>query len=519
MMPTLRDVLAMPSFRSASVEVLTGDLDVVVRWVHSSEVYEMGGLLAGGEVLLTSGLGLHGRTAEQLVAYVDQLADAGCVALAMEIGRSFFDIPAELVEAARRRGIGLLAFHSVVPFERMVEDFHDLLVRRKLGSTRAGEAIWQELLTPVMLGEGMAALLDAVARLAGCTAELIDTDDRVVERSRIAAPTAVGDIVAAEVRVQAGVAGRLVLRGRTTPRRAAVAQRAASAVALELGRHPGAGQRPSLAQAVITDLVAGSLVSAGDLQERMSGIGWVPTEGQHVLVAALDVDPRVPVQDVLPHLRRAVQEVLGPCVAGVAGSQVVVLAHGWQRPDLPRVRAAFVEVHDLVLAGSDELAAHVRTLAVGAPVASLADVGTMVAQARDVVQIARRFGTRTGVLLTRDVGVQRLLAAGPASALSAFVGEQLGPLIDHDRQTSGDLVRTLDAFVSHGANKARTATALGIRRQSLYARLARVERLLGTSLDDAAQVSCLAVALTAWRMRTGLDLQAAFDRGPAKPLT
>lgn len=514
MMPTLRDVLAMPSFRSASVEVVTGDLDAVVRWVHSSEVYEMGGLLAGGEVLLTSGLGLHGRTAEQLVAYVDQLADAGCVALAMEIGRSFFDVPPELIDTARRRDVAFLALHSVVPFERMVEDFHDLLVRRKLGSTRSSEAIWQELLSPVMFGQGMAVLLDAVARLAGCAAELVDTDGRVVERSRIAVPSSETDRVVTEVRVQAGVAGRVVLLGRGTARRTAVAHRAA-AVALELGRHPGVGQRPSLAQAIVTDLVTGALASAGDLRKRLTDIGWTPGESQHVLVAAVDVDHKVPVQELLPPVREAVHEVLGPCVSGVAGSQVVVLAHGWQRAEPQRLRAAFVEVYDAVLAGAGDLAVAVRTLAVAAPVVDLAEVGAAVAQAREVVQIARRFGTRTGVLLTRDVGVQRLLAAGPAAALAAFVSEQLGPLIDHDRETSGDLVRTLDAFVSHGASKARTATALGIRRQSLYARLARVERLLGISLDDAAQVSCLSVALVAWRMRTGLDLQAAFDRKPA----
>ena len=217
MLPTLRDVLAMPSFRAASVEVLTGDLDAVVRWVHSSEVYEMGGLLAGGEVLLTSGLGLHGRTADQLAAYVEQLADAGCVALGLEIGRSFFDVPTELVTTASRRGMACLAFHSVVPFERMVEDFHDLLVRRRLGTARGGEAIWQELLAPVMHGQGMTALLDAVARLAGCAVEFVDADGRVVERSRIAVPSAERALVQADVRGLAGTVGRVVLRGRSPP--------------------------------------------------------------------------------------------------------------------------------------------------------------------------------------------------------------------------------------------------------------------------------------------------------------
>lgn len=95
-----------------------------------------------------------------------------------------------------------------------------------------------------------------------------------------------------------------------------------------------------------------------------------------------------------------------------------------------------------------------------------------------------------------------------------FVTEQLGSLIAYDTAHSADLVRTLDAYLAHRGGKARTADFLGIRRQSLYARLTRIEKLMGVSLDDPAQVVCLGLALTAWRMRTGLDPQAAFERLP-----
>ena len=55
MLIPLPDVLALPSFRAAGAQVLAGRPEgVLVRWVHSSEVFEMGGLLAGGEVLLTT---------------------------------------------------------------------------------------------------------------------------------------------------------------------------------------------------------------------------------------------------------------------------------------------------------------------------------------------------------------------------------------------------------------------------------------------------------------------------------
>lgn len=254
MLPTLRQVLAMPSFKAAAIEVLAGDIDTaVVRWVHSSEVYEMGGLLSGGEVLLTTGLGLHGRSPEQLTAYIDQLADAGCVALAMEVGRSFLTAPPELVEASRRRGgLAFLALHAVVPFERMVEDFHDLMLRRTLGSAQAGEPVWQELLSLVVAGQGMTALLDKVSRLAGCGVDLLDADGRTVERSTTGAERSETERTIHDVRGPTNSLGRLVLCGPATTRRTAVANCAAVAVALELGRHGDLGPRQSLAQSVIT---------------------------------------------------------------------------------------------------------------------------------------------------------------------------------------------------------------------------------------------------------------------------
>ncbi|WP_024795461.1 helix-turn-helix domain-containing protein [Tomitella biformata] len=515
MLPTLREVLALPSFKAADIEVLAGSPDTtVVRWVHSSEVYEMGGLLAGGELLLTTGLGLHGRSPEQLTAYLDLVADAGCVALAMEVGRSFLAAPPELVEAARRRDLVFLVLRAVVPFERMGEDFHDLLLRRRLGSARTSEAVWRELLDLVVAGQGMTALLNRVARLGDCGVDLLDEEGRVIERGRGVGSEggeAGAEHMALDVRGPTGSLGRLVLNGRATARRKAVGNCAAVAVALELGRHPDLGPRQSLAQSVITDLVGGVLTSHADLSERLAAAGWTPLEGQHVLVAAVDIDQRTPVRELSNPVREAVQAVLGRCLVGVTANHVVVLAQGWLPAAPARVRAAFVEV-DGVLRGGPGGAA-VRAVGVAAPVQQLSDISAAVGQSREVVQIARRFGTRTGVILARDVGIQRMLGSDVEPAtLTAYIAEQLGAVIAYDTEHSADLVRTLDALLANRGSKSETALRLGIRRQSLYARLARLENLLGASLDDPTQLAGLGLALIAWRMRTGLDPQAAFER-------
>ena len=60
----------------------------------------------------------------------------------------------------------------------------------------------------------------------------------------------------------------------------------------------------------------------------------------------------------------------------------------------------------------------------------------------------------------------------------------------------------------------RTARALGIRRQSLHARLDRLTAVLGAPVEDPAQLVGLGVALVGRQLRTGTDAQAGPARTP-----
>ncbi|TNM48158.1 PucR family transcriptional regulator [Nocardioides albidus] len=509
---TLAEVLALPSFRAAQTEVLHGDAERVrVRWVHSSEVFEMGPLLAGGEVLLTTGLGLHGRTADHLASYVDQLADAGVAALALELGRTFFAVPEPILATARRRDLALLAFPTMVPFERMVEDFHELLVRRRVASGGdAGDAGWRALTQVVIEERGLRALLDEVSRLAGCAVELRDPDGQTVERSRIASVSEEDVGVSAPVRGPAGPLGTLRLLGEESADRTRLAEVAAHAVALEVGRGSGPGHRPGPAQSLLSDLVAGVVASRADVLARLAALGWPPQEGRHLVVAAIEVDSAVPLTDAVAATEAAFHEDerSDPAVlVGLSGAHLVVVHRGGRRPVPAQVR-------DELRAAHDRLAARLpgRVLVAAAtPVADPGDLALAVARARQVLRTARRYGRRDGVVMERDVAAHRLVTSSVEPAvMRAFVREQIGPLVDHDREHRTELLRTLDAYLACSLSKARTAQLLGIRRQSLYDRLARVERLLGVSLDEPDHRTGLGLALLGWRMRTGLDPQVGF---------
>ncbi|RLV56863.1 PucR family transcriptional regulator [Aeromicrobium phragmitis] len=510
MLIPLAEVLQMPAFRAADPVVHTGDpQQAMVRWVHSSEVFEMGSLLAGGEVLLTSGLGLHGRTSEQLASYVREVAEAGCVAVVMEMGRSFFSVPESMLAEARRQQIVFVTLHTVVPFERIVEDFHDLVLQRKLGAYRYGEHSWDDLLAVVLAGEGLRALLDAISRSAGCEVEFLGVEGQLVERSRISSTVSATQHVATQVRGAVGPLGTLVLRGQQTSHRHAVAERGAVAVALELSRFTGVVTRPSLAQSLVADLAAGSLLSSGDVLRRLAEAGWAGGERwQGATVAVVDADPRRPIVDEIAAADEAFSPTWGKVLVGSISTHVVVIGRGVPAPHRLREQAAEIAERLTTARGGELL------LGVARPVAEPGDLPDAVRSARDVVRFARTIGQQSGTLLQRDVGLQRLLSRVDAAAVSDFVSEQMGGLIDHDRAHASQLVKTLDAFVACRGSKREAADRLGIRRQSLYARLARIERLLGVDLSHSGHVAALSLALVAWRMRTGLDPQSGFGAAP-----
>jgi purine catabolism regulator len=89
--------------------------------------------------------------------------------------------------------------------------------------------------------------------------------------------------------------------------------------------------------------------------------------------------------------------------------------------------------------------------------------------------------------------------------LTAFIDDQLEPLVEHDRDHRSWLLTTLEQYLDHGCRKTDAARALHLQRQSLYHRLGRIEELLGVSLEDDRARLALHVALRARRVLEMLD--------------
>ncbi|MDX5318966.1 MAG: helix-turn-helix domain-containing protein, partial [Actinomycetes bacterium] len=150
----------------------------------------------------------------------------------------------------------------------------------------------------------------------------------------------------------------------------------------------------------------------------------------------------------------------------------------------------------------------VDRLAASSLVQDVAGLARAVPQAIEAANLAEKLSLSSRIVLASDLGVYNLLSGAVADPeLERFVHEQLGPLLEQDARTGSELVLTLDAYLESGLSKTAAAAALGIRRQTLYARLERIGRLLGgLSFEDRQRRTALDLALISWRMRSAAPM-------------
>lgn len=503
---TLQDLLELPLMRSTRPKVLAGEnfASRQVRWVHTSEIFEIAPLLKGGEVLFTTGLGLVGAPTGAISAYVESLASQDVTALIMEVGRTFVQLPEEFVVSARRHQLPLITMHRVVPFVEFTEVIHPLLIAPEVEGLRRGSQAFRQLAAGMVAG--------------GDVAEIVATAQGIVERpvglyspgGQLLAGEPVRDLRPSGQRAELSVGPEpwayLVAAdaGAGTPQEAGVLEVldvAASAVALRLSQTMSGSPSRTLAVAdLLADMMRRHFFSADELASRAAALGFVINPHREMVAFVADLSRAA--RTGAAAVSRAARRQFGQHLAAEIDGSIVLVGH--LRPDstLEDQLAGLVEHID------DELAASghgtlVRVVA-GPPATSMTGLSTSLSRADEGARLARRLGLPARTVTDRDLGLFTLLTrAVPDVDLEQFVEQQLGPLLQADARSGQRLTETLSAYLEAGRSKTAAAAALGIRRQTMYLRLERIAELLGgVDLASHVRLTALDLAVIAWRMRT-----------------
>ena len=179
---TLRQILDLDVLRRAGVRVVAGAeaLDRPVRWVHIAEIADIAKLINGGELLLTTGMGIE-RAASAQRRYLAEIAEAGAAGLVVELGRAFGEIPPAMVQAAAQRGFPLIALERETRYIEVTEAVHRAIISDQYELLRQAEAISRDFTDLILSGADIRQIIERLAEILGNPVVLADAAQHVVE--------------------------------------------------------------------------------------------------------------------------------------------------------------------------------------------------------------------------------------------------------------------------------------------------------------------------------------------------
>lgn len=499
----LTDLLADPSLGATMVAGHAGvDRHGPIRWAHISELADPTPWLEGGELLLTTALGLKDRPDGQR-DFVRRLADAGVVAVGFAMGVSLPDVPDAMVAACDEHELPLFTVPYEIPFIAVTRRVAHHVFEEHYETLRRAVDLHRQVLSTVVAEDGIEGVLATVGRVMP-TSALIVLDFAGGEVARWD-PSGIADGLAArrlrEVMPQHRSRGELrvgdrairsakILRGNHTEAIVAAVtteplleheellfEQGVAGVSLELARHRSVRDANRARVDELLDEIMSGRADSSFVARALRRLGLDPDTGFRVLAVRRPPDVTdhtlcTVIEDALvplsPPLVGHLDGVIHAIVPGDGGAAELIAKaiqrHGWTgirlgrsrtKTDLDALRAAVREATVALQLEGDDLICDVEALGMSGLLAGIRD----------------------------DLGA------------SDFVTQVLGEVVDHDVRESSQLVATLRAYLAHGCRPGPAADELCIHRHTLTYRLERVRDLTGRDPRSGAHLVEFGLAL------------------------
>lgn len=535
-LPTVRDVLELPSVRNGLPAVLAGEnfLDSEVHWAHVCEQPDMERFLNGGELVLTSGTGLGGDP-EEWIPLIDAISDCGATALVIELGRYYTQLPDTVTARANARGLPLITLQRSIRFVDVTHAIHKMIKDKQSDELQQRVNVHEIFTQLTVSGADADTIVAHVGKMLECSVVLENVAHQVLachahggkvgelldgweQRSR----NAVADErtsyqpelrwLVTKVGAHDETWGRLIiLLDDPSARHMArtIAERAADALTLRrlIERDQETLEHQSQ-RSLLTSILTPFLADTDEIVARARTLG-VELVGRQLIGGSARIKPagRSPAmprsaeaqhREYITATERAVAECDGVAVLAASNGKDRLVLVVSADPDVPIetvLDGLAPRIHQQLglLAWPVEV-----SIGFGSAVRTIGDVALSCTEARNAASAGRRFGRGRSYYRLADFGVLGLLhLLRDDTRVQAFVERELGDLLSYDQRHGTDLVHVLRVFLDHGQNKSTTARELFLSRPSLYERLGRIEQTLGLDVTDSDVALSLHVALYA----------------------
>lgn len=481
--------------------VAGGDgLDREVTWAHVSELEDPAHWLEGGELVMTTGMGVPAEPERQRT-YVARMDEAGIAALAISRDLLAPPLSDRMKVEADRRAFPILEVSIEVPF---------VAIAHAVAAATQGDA-QQRLLTHLRIFDTLRAatseglepreLFRRLEELSGCRLYLSTTSGRPLIDGVPAPPPELAREHLPRVPgqppwIHSGYVISIPLGGRTAGYLFALEREGAGFAGLTAAQHI-------------------ATVAALEVANRFREREVVRREGAETLAELLAgaLDPRSAAKRLALAGFEPKGFVVLLAIAAPEGFDASGLLQAWGELGLPHLLLQQRELYALVR--SEPEALHVIEamggLRGGASRPFHVDVG--LAGARHEAHWALQRAMEGGQSLVRFPEDQANSAWLPAdaAALRELVDRLLGPVLAYDEARGSALLRSLRVWLERDRRTESAAKHLRIHKHTLAYRLRRVEELTGKDLSRMQDVVDVWLALRALDV-IGRDPAAAGSR-------
>ncbi len=467
---TVSSLLQLPALGTVSLTPGVGE-DRRIEWAHVCELPDPWRWLGRNSLVMTTGLGLPSDTAGQS-AYLSGLELAGIAAVAIDAEMPAHPFTEEALAHARRLGLPVLQTALEVPFVSLAMAIAEAAQREHSGRVERTERLYAIL--------GGHAAEDPVEALLDELGEVLHTQLTLHPRASQAGPEELTQLADGSWVAPLSTAGAQLHATSGPLLERPLLQHTASIVTNALAVKVAARRNDWLHGSLLLADLCDESVTSAPAEHLVAAYAVAPP---FLLAASQHPDPRAALDAV--HAACATARV--PALATTKDGQVLVLFEATE--------AVAPLLEALADAGSE--------IGVSGEFTELTGLHTALRQARSALIRAHQSGR---VLHFEEHEPTSLFLPNDPEQLRGIARQVLGPLRTYDEQRGTSLTHTLRIFLEENRSWVRASERLFVHRQTLIARISRIEKIIArdlSSMEDTAEC---------W-----LAVQAAISCGDLSP--
>ena len=534
---TVKDVLARNSFKSAKLIAGIEGLDRRVKWSHILETGEFDSLINGGELILTTGVGLQLDLPSQL-KYVGETRISSSTIEKIGIGPHLQRIPSEIVKLANESNFPIILFEEIVKFVDITQDLHTFIINQHHEMLSQREQIRTSLKAHFVLLASFLKILrelhehfqessffindDAKPYYYPSEIKSLDKSLRAYVKSSSLDNTeqrifTLGDDTFAlmPVRVLGQIWGNLYLQLKHPPLSEEflflILDRASLAIAQILLRTRTIEERKqNLEDELVRNLLNGREYEKDDLLTYLPP----PSRNMHFRVFIIQIDsPVISLSeedwDEIKLQRSMIIRSLFkrhgffPAVSA-RRNEITVIASFIAADHLKKETDRFSQItYDILkMKENNFIDGEKCTFGVSTVYTAISNVKKGFEEAHKVLQLHESEITTSNFY--ESLGIYRLLLLLKKSGhLETYINEYLGTVLEFDQKLNSNLFETLRVYLECSGSKKETSDRLFIVRQTLYHRIDRLETLLGKDFMEPANRLAIETAIKAYELIMG----------------